>query len=107
MPWLLSLLLWIPASLVVGRHLFLSDPTTVQFSSVSSTLTAVLGFLLVTFGFVVSWIWALCLLIAGLTVLNNYSVGMAIANVIALLIIVFGIAFLVAFVLASALRRGG
>ena len=93
-PWLISLLLWLSSSLIVGRHLFVVDPTSIQYSSLARELMAGLGLFLVSLGSVLSWIWSLCLLVGGLTVVNNYSIGLAILHLIVALMIVAAVAML-------------
>jgi hypothetical protein len=87
MPWLVSLFVWTSASLLIGRHLFVENPTEIQYASEARLLMAALAWMMVAIGFLLGWIWSLVLLIQGLTVVNNCSAGRVIAHLIVVVLI--------------------
>ena len=104
-PWLLSLLLWVPGILIAGRHLFVEDPTAIQFATNARTLLSDLAWLLAGLGYLVSWVWSLVMLVNGLTVANNYSGGRAIFHLVLVATMLVAVALLIAPILLLAIRR--
>jgi len=83
MPWAMSLALWLPATLIAGRYLYVLDPMSIKFSSDARGILVALLWLLVVGSTCVSFVWSTVILIQGLAEVNGFSAWRGLFNLVA------------------------
>ena len=80
-PWAASLILWLLATLFVGRHLFVRDPFSVEYATAWRSLVAEISAVLVVLCSLLSWVWSFTILVFGLAEVNGFSALRALLDI--------------------------
>ncbi|PYO39889.1 MAG: hypothetical protein DMD33_19375 [Gemmatimonadetes bacterium] len=104
-PFAANLVLWLVATPLVGRHLFVFDPTLIQFESPARSLLVGFAWLMTMCTFALSGAWSMLILVQGMAEVNGFSVWRALGILVLALLTVTSTVFLVVPIVAHVLRH--